>query len=270
MNKRDNIEKALIRQTDEVFENLESKGFVVNKDYFFSGTYLQGRQNYNAAYARSDVESKVALTPSIDSLIKGVDFNFDFTTSQNEKVSVKTPIEYSNLFFKGDINNLEILTTKYFLPSSFFEKLKKQCFLDDLVAATSGEIWNACVEMMIQKNKSLLKPTEGTKEFFDEHGYNNKDAAHIFRIAGLLESLQEGKAFEICLDVTKTKKFHWFISARDGFLTKDEIISSIDEVITSFREKTPPFSNDKEMIEKLKKEVMENYVEFVKTTNDIR
>ena len=46
-------------------------------------------------------------------MLRGTDFTRDLTVSKNEKVSVKSFPDFVNLFFKGNVNNLEMLFTDY-------------------------------------------------------------------------------------------------------------------------------------------------------------
>lgn len=195
------IEHRLYEQKQEAIELLKQKGFKENEDYIVGGIYLQGSQNYNTHHTTSDVDSKFIVYPTYKSLLLGQEINFDFTVSKNEKVSVKPLSAYAKLFWKGNLNNLEMLTTDYFIADPVLERLKVILPVDSIVYHTKRIVVDAAIGMMIQKRKSLFKGTETTKGFVEKFGYDNKDACHAFRIYHLLRNLDKPMYLKKAMDI---------------------------------------------------------------------
>lgn len=185
------VEQRLYKQKQEAIELLKQKGFKEDEDYIAGGIYLQGSQNYNTHHSASDVDSKFIIHPTYKSLLLSQEINFDFTVSKNEKVSVKPLSTYAKLFWKGNLNNLEMLTTDYFITDPVLERIKVALPVDTIIYYTKRVVVDAAIGMMIQKRKSLFKGTETTKDFVEKFGYDNKDACHAYRIYHLLRNLDK-------------------------------------------------------------------------------
>lgn len=223
------IQHRLGEQAIEVFGKLENAGFIEGEDYHYQGIFLQGSQNYNTHHSKSDVDSKFVYVPSIQNMILGKSISREISLDNGEKVSVKSCLEYIDLFFKGNINNLEILFTEYCDFSADCSFLKS--YISDLginnviVEVTMGTIWDAAIGMMVQKQKSLHKGTETTLPFVEKYGYDNKDLIHIIRINGLLDSLSKGDSFGDALDFSKHNNYHWVDAIREGDVVGFENVS---------------------------------------------
>lgn len=195
------VEHRLFEHKQEAIEILKQKGFKENEDYVAGGIYLQGSQNYNAHHSASDVDSKFIIHPTYKSLLLGQEINFDFSVSRNEKVSVKPLSAFAKLLWKGNLNNLEMLTTDYFIADPVFERLKTILPVDTIVYYTKRFVVDAGIGMMLQKRKSLFKGTETTKGFVEKFGYDNKDACHAHRIYHLLRNLDKSMGIKEAMDI---------------------------------------------------------------------
>lgn len=208
-----------------VVEQLHNRGLVLGRDYHIEGVYLQGSQNYNVHTDKSDVDSKMVVLPTLRSLIRDtkltVDMDVPCEDGSVEKCSVKPYKDFEALFFKGNFNNLEILFTDYRIGGCEFTDILRNR-REELVKTIWPGLVSACLGMQNQKNAGLYKFTEGTKQFFDQHGYDNKNLIHIIRICDTVAKYTRTDDFADSLKINLgTKQVINMI--RNGEVAKDQI-----------------------------------------------
>lgn len=262
MNK-EQIVKRLRQQLLEVEGKLEQQGFLYSEHYFIESVNLQGSQNYGTNHEGSDVDSKIIIVPTVETMLRGISLSADYSVSNNEKVGVKTFPEFVNLFFKGNVNNLEMLYTEYVVGSNLLNKVKP--FREEIVQATMKTVSDAVIGMMVQKKKSLHKGTETTQSFVDEYGFDVKDATHIFRLSLLLSKLREGISMEDAIKLENSEK-NTVYNIRKGVYDKDFIDTWTDELIECTRtmESFCEWKNDNEKIAELRATIQDIYVNYYK------
>lgn len=195
---RDKIERLKIRLHDHAtlaVGKLAQQGLEPFVHYRVDGIFLQGSQNYGTDHEGSDVDSKMAITPTYEGLLRGMKFNYDFELPGHEFCSVKPTTDFIVLFQKGNINNLEILTTPYAIVNTrCWEHMRENVEL--IVEDAVDSMFNAAFGMMNQKRKGLLDYTEGTKDYFDKYGFDNKNLIHILRLCDTLHSYHQTNNFK--------------------------------------------------------------------------
>lgn len=265
MTKKQQIFQRLTEQANEAIRFLDEQGLKLNVDYHYEGIYLQGSQNYRTDHAGSDVDSKFILIPTFRGMLERKKMVYDITTQAGEKVSIKPLGDYLDLFWKGNINNLEILTTDHYEASSFIEMLKAENFADTVAKLVEGTLWAASIGMMHQKRKSVEKGTETTKAFVERNGYDPKDAGHLIRINALLERLAVGMPFTEALDLSTHPNFQLYQALRqDGLNTKEPVLDRLDFYLrksSELRESVRP--TDDPEVAKLKEALYQRYVNYV-------
>lgn len=262
---KDFILGRLREQANEAIEFLNKEGLKLNDDYYYEGIYLQGSQNYRTDRPDSDVDSKFILLPTFKGMLRRKKMVYDITTSRGEKVSIKPLGDYLDLFWKGNINNLEILTTEYFEPSAFIQDLRREGFADKVANLVQGTLWAASLGMMSQKRKSVEKGTETTKAFVERNGYDPKDAGHLLRINALLESLSIGVPFTEALDFSTHRHFQVYQTLRsEGLHSKERVLVLMDlhlNETVALRDRIAPKNADD--MEEVKSSLYEYYVQYV-------
>lgn len=213
---------------------MRERGLVHSRDYIVEGIYLQGSQNYDVHTASSDVDSKLVLIPTVRSLIRGTKLAFDLDIPCGdtvEKCSVKPFKDFEALFFKGNFNNLEILFTEYKLQT--FSSLVPivEAKREEIVAMIWPSLVSACLGMQNQKKAGLYKCTEGTKRFFEEHGYDNKNLIHILRIAYSVSKYQTFGNFAEALLVDDEEMQKVISDIRYGAVGKADVDEMVDGAI---------------------------------------
>lgn len=240
MTKWERIRERLYEHRFEVEDKLKESGYIEGEDYIFESISLQGSQNYRTDTENSDVDSKYCLVPTVKSMLRGTDFTRDVTVSNNGKVSVKAFPDFVNLFFKGNVNNLEMLFTDYIVCNhdlGLMYSLRQH--REEIVKASFGTVMSAMVGMAIQKQKSMLKGTETTKPFVEKLGYDPKDCAHILRLNIMLGKLVDGSTFEDALIMDES-----YILMRDAMYTGDISLEGMQTFVDSWVTSMKTTEND--------------------------
>lgn len=252
--------KEFIHRLEEhklyVISELATRDLIIGRDYLVEGVYLQGSQNYNAHTEHSDVDSKMILIPTVRSLIRGTkllwDMDIPCADGSVEKCSIKPYKEYEALFFKGNFNNLEILFTDYYVGGCSLTGVLRER-REELVKVIWPGLVSACLGMQNQKKSGLYKSTEGTKAFFDQHGYDNKNLTHIIRIAETVKEYERSGCFATSLKVHEVIK-DLFTFVRNGGIKKEYVDSMVESAISAVEALRNEMSENK-AIDKMHKQL---------------
>jgi uncharacterized protein len=129
----------------------------------------------------SDKDYKAFVIPTFDDLYHGKKFSKQ-TVSDSVDVDVHDIRKLTDLFFKANVNFLEVLASKeLIIPEGNPEiekivSLKKEIFKMNL-----PHLYNACKGMYHNKMSLLHKGTEGTQYLVDQFDYDTKQAQHAYR-----------------------------------------------------------------------------------------
>lgn len=257
MTKWEKIRDRLYEHKFEVEDKLKERGYIEGEHYLFESISLQGSQNYKTDTENSDVDSKYSLIPTVKSMLRGTDFTMELTVSKNEKVSVKAFPDYVKLFFKGNVNNLEMLFTDYIVCNySLGLMYDLRTIREEIVRATINTVTSAAIGMMLQKQKTMFKGTETTKPYVEKLGFDPKDCQHIYRLGLMTSDLLSGKSFEESLVMDES-----FCHVRDamynGSYSKEamtQLVGGWIEAVKQFEEVVSP-KNDLERIEYLRQKI---------------
>lgn len=222
----------VIEHASEAIRLLGKEGLQIGRDYFYECTTLQGSQNYGTQHENSDVDTKMVITPSYKSLLKGVKFNQTLILENGEHCDVRTAQDMINNICKGNINWIEGLYTTY---SDHNEGTwwADMCNLrDDIVGAHRLKIMSAVYGMAQQKKASLFKPTVTTKPYFDKHGFDNKNFIHIVRLHDFEKQFMETQDFAHSMDFS-TRGAAFMERVREGGFGIDEAVSTVEALMES-------------------------------------
>lgn len=157
---------------------------------------LVGSHNYNLNTTESDKDYKVFLLPSFDDLY----FNKLFSKSyigETEDFDAHDIRKCSSLWYKANVNFLEVLFSEEFLVNSELDDKSKIliCQLyemrNDIAKMNLKYLYDACIGMYYSKIKYLKKGTEGTKHLVEKYGYDTKQALHAWRILDFLREFAD-------------------------------------------------------------------------------
>ena len=151
---------------------------------------LVGSHNYNLNTETSDKDYKIFLLPSFDDLYSGKKFSKAYV-GDTEDYDVHDIRELSNLFWKSNVNFLEVLFSKEIIinPALNFQvhNLLVDLFAKKNVIASMNLpcLYNACIGMYKTKSNTVLNGI-GDKDLIGKYGYDTKSAMHSIRILDFL------------------------------------------------------------------------------------
>lgn len=146
---------------------------------------LVGSHNYSLNDEYSDKDYKVFVCPTFDDLYHNKMYSSSHI-GEEEDLDIHDIRKLSNLFWKANINFLEVLYSK----EAIFENPRIGEIFDmkkKIVAMNLPYLYNACGGMFHNKMKLLNKGTEGTLHLVEKYGYDTKQALHSYRVLDFIE-----------------------------------------------------------------------------------
>lgn len=155
---------------------------------------MVGSHNYNLANKESDVDYKVFVAPTFEDLYKNKEYHKSIIShSDGNDYDAHDIRKLTNLFYKANINFLEVLASKDIqLETDAEEILKIMSMKNEIFKMNLPYLYNACFGMHLTKFKQLEKGTEGTQHLVDKYGYDTKQATHAFRVLKFLKDFHDG------------------------------------------------------------------------------
>lgn len=176
------------------------------------GIFLYGSQNYGLETSKSDVDTKIIILPSFEDLILNrKPISSTLVLPNNEHCDVKDIRLMFECFKKQNINFLEILFTKWRIMNPKYEALFAPIFENREAIANYNPraALDSMNGMIIQKHKSMTKPTAATQAVIEKYGYDGKDLCHMIRILDFMTKRFSGKqTFEQSLKVGNSAFVH--------------------------------------------------------------
>lgn len=179
---------------------------------------LVGSHNYGLATPESDKDYKVFIMPTFDDLYNSKMYSKS-TIGKEEDLDVHDIRKLSNLFFKANVNFLEVLySTRYSCPIEYRDFLDSlMAMREDIVTMNLPYLYNACEGMFHNKMKYLEKGTEGTQHLVEKYGYDTKQALHAFRILNFIVRLYGyNYDFKKAMVYETDWEKHYMLEIKDG------------------------------------------------------
>jgi uncharacterized protein len=165
---------------------------------------LVGSHNYNlntkemvslktgTKFPASDKDYKVFVFPTFEDLYKGKSYSKSII-GEKEDLDIHDVRKLSDLFFKANINFLEVLFSKEIIISDELHSIEKILIRkllskkDEIARMNLPHLWNACGGMYRNKMALLRKGTEGTQHLVEAFGYDTKQALHAYRVINFID-----------------------------------------------------------------------------------
>jgi len=169
---------------------------------------LQGSQNYELDTELSDVDTKVILTPNIDTLV----FNKQPVSTthirkNNEHIDCTDIRLYFQSFKKQNVNFIEILYSPWIIINTIYKEELTE-LIENKRLISNYNPYKAVMTMYgIACNKfNALEKTGGSRnEIVQKYGYDGKQLCHLLRIEEFLRRYINGDPYEECL-IPKNKE----------------------------------------------------------------
>lgn len=188
-----------------------------------------GSHNYNLVTPTSDKDKKVFVLPTFEDLYKGNMYS-KATVGETEDYDVHDIRKLSQLFYKANVNFLEVLyTTEFgFAGDARLHNhvMKIYDMKDEIVTMNLPYLFNACGGMYLNKMKMLDKGTEGTKHLVEKFGYDTKQAVSAFRIINFIVRFYatEFRDFKRAMTYDDRIQHDIMMGIKGGDMTKEEFL----------------------------------------------
>ena len=147
------------------------------------GVFLYGSQNYGINTPTSDVDTKAILIPSINKICAQEKWESKELLVDEEHCEVKDIREMRNMWFKQNMNFLEILFTKYYIVNDKYKEDWKN------IKQYAEEISKIDLKKMY---KSVMGQITGTLR----SGISTKKIANALRLLRAIDIIGQGGKYE--------------------------------------------------------------------------
>ena len=169
------------------------------------GLFLQGSQNYGLDYKKSDVDTKLIVTPTF----KEIAFNKSpvsttHVRANDEHTDFKDIRLYIQTFRKQNLNFLEILFTPFQWVNWRYAD-EWQRLVDNREAITHYNPYQAIKSMKgiaMEKFHAMEHPYPSKLDVLAQYGYDPKQVSHLIRVEDYIERYIKGDSYESCLRPT--------------------------------------------------------------------
>lgn len=176
------------------------------------GIFLQGSQNYGLEVPKSDVDTKLIVTPPFkDIALNKKPVSTTHVRDNNEHTDWKDIRLYVETFRKQNLNFLEILFTPYKFVNSLY-KLEWNRLIKAREQIARMNPYRAVHSMRgiaLEKYHAMERRYPSKVEVIDEHGYDNKQLHHLLRVEDYLRRYIQGESYESCLRPSDPKALRW-------------------------------------------------------------
>lgn len=194
MTREESIMERVYDHLDESFNHFD-RGRIV-------GIFLQGSQNYGLDYEKSDVDTKLIVTPTF----REIAFNKSpvsttHVRANDEHIDFKDIRLYIQTFRKQNLNFLEILFTPFQWVNWRYAN-EWYRLVDNREAVAHYNLYQAVKAMKgmaLEKFHAMEHPYPSKAEILAKYGYDPKQVSHLVRIEDFLGRYIRGESYEECL-----------------------------------------------------------------------
>ena len=167
------------------------------------GIFLQGSQNYGLATPRSDVDTKLIVTPTFrDIAMNRKLVSTTHIRANEEHIDFKDIRLYIQTFRKQNLNFLEILYTDFAIVNPIYEKQWNR-LVESREAITHFNPYRSVQSMKgiaLEKYHAMEHEYPSKIEVLKKYGYDPKQLHHLVRVEDYLGRYINGESYESCLD----------------------------------------------------------------------
>lgn len=175
-------------------------------DYFpadrIVGIFLQGSQNYGLEVPKSDVDTKLIVTPTFEEIaFNRKPHSTTHHRANDEHIDFKDIRLYMQTFRKQNLNFLEILFTPYKIINPRYEKDWNR-LVEAREAIAHMNRYRAVQSMKgiaLEKYHAMEHRYPSKVEIIDKYGYDGKQVSHLIRVYDYLLRYIAGEKYESCL-----------------------------------------------------------------------
>ena len=207
------------------------------------GIFYQGSGNYGLDYEKSDVDTKLIVTPTLDDII--------FTHKPVSTTHIRNNDEHTDwkdirlmlqTFRKCNLNFTEILFTKYKIVNPLYMKQWDRVVDNNELIARYNEV--AAVRTMkgiaMEKYHAMEHKYPSKIDIIDKYGFDGKQVHHLFRVEEYLQRYINGESYADCLiskqaEYLKNVKTCGYLSLEEARVLAKESLNRICIMADKFR-----------------------------------
>lgn len=231
------------------------------------GIFLQGSQNYHLETDKSDIDTKLIVTPSLSDIIMNRPaVSTTHVRENDEHIDFKDIRLMFQTFRKQNLNFLEILFTKYQIINPLYEEYWKK-LIEHREEIAHFNIYSAVKAMKgvaLEKYHAMEHLYPSKVDIIAKYGYDPKQLHHLLRVEDYLERYIKGEYYEDCLQpLNKT----YLIQVKCGLYDLDEARQVAVKAINHIEEMTTPFTKDSKynVDNKFVEELLDQFQEKIMT-----
>ena len=233
---------------------------------------LVGSHNYNLNTPESDKDYKVFVLPTFDDLY----FNNSFSKSyigETEDFDTHDIRKCSSLWYKANVNFLEVLFSKRFLVNAELDDKSKLLIYqiydmrNDIAKMNLKYLYDACIGMHYNKMKYLEKGTEGTKHLVEKYGYDTKQAVHAWRILDFLRAFADNEFTDFKAAIWYSEdnlKRNFLLDLKNGMFSLNEYKEIVTNTFNHVEENYKDIYRGQELDENTNNKLLEVIKELVR------
>lgn len=236
MTREESIMKRVHEHLDESFNYFDCDRIV--------GLFLQGSQNYGLDYEKSDVDTKLIVTPTFREIaFNNSPVSTTHVRANDEHIDFKDIRLYIQTFRKQNLNFLEILFTEFQWVNWRYAD-EWQRLVDNREAITHYNPFRAIKSMKgvaMEKYHAMEHPYPSKLDVIAQYGYDPKQLHHLLRVEEYISRYIAGEPYEDCL---RPRRPEYLLEVKRGYYDLETArvvgktaISNIERVADAFTEK---------------------------------
>ena len=194
MTREEMIMARLREHYEEALEHFEESHIV--------GIWLQGSQNYMLDNSKSDIDTKLIVTPTFkDIALTAKPVSTTHIRANEEHIDFKDIRLYMECFRKQNLNFLEILFTPYFIINPLYEKEWNKLVVhrEEIARMNPYRAVKSMKGVAMEKYHAMEHRYPSKVDIIDTFGYDCKQTHHLVRIDNFLTMYKRGFSYAECL-----------------------------------------------------------------------
>lgn len=194
MTREEKIFERLYEHLDESFDYFPADRIV--------GLFLQGSQNYGLDYEKSDIDSKLIVTPTFNDIaFNRSPISTTHVRANEEHIDFKDIRLYIQTFRKQNLNFLEILFTPFqwvnYQYAPYWDVLVQN--REEIAHYNLFQAIKAMKGVAMEKYHAMEHPYPSKLAVLAEYGYDPKQLHHLLRVEDYIRRYIAGEPYVDCL-----------------------------------------------------------------------
>lgn len=169
---------------------------------------LQGSQNYGLDTERSDIDTKLILTPTFEDIaMNRSPISTTHIRADNSHTDWKDIRLMLQTFRKCNLNFLEILFSPYCIVNPLYEKEWNRLIENNELIANydPGKAVKTMYGLARRKYEQMEHESPSHHDDIEKYGYSPKEFHHLLRIEEYIERYISGESYADCLHTKKAE-----------------------------------------------------------------